>query len=141
VSGPSGKQSKRSGKGALLAVRKLTEAWLRQDWEGMSFWLSEDVTEIGPAFRGAIQGKVDFFKKYRPYLTGPPEILAYRIIRPKVNPLSERFTLIYFSFRMKARRKGRSESSQGKESMLLEKIQGRWLVRFIHWHSDPLGQK
>jgi hypothetical protein len=141
VSGSPREQFKRSDNNALLAVRKLTEAWLRQDWEGMSLWLSEDITEIGPAFRGAIQGKVDFFDKYQPYLTGPPEILAYRIMRPKVIPLSERFTLIYFSFRMKVHRKGRSENSQGKESMLLERIQGRWLVKFIHWHSDPLGQK
>jgi len=141
VSGPSRKQAKWSDNSALLAVRKLTEAWLRQDWEGMSFWLSEDIAEIGPAFRGGIQGKADFFDKYQPYLTGPPEILAYRIMRPKIISLSERFTLIYFSFRMKLQRKGRSEKSHGKESMLLEKIQGRWLVKFIHWHSDPLGQK
>ena len=107
----------------------------------MSSWLSEDIAEIGPAFHGAIQGKADFFDKYQAYLTGPPEILAYRIMRPKIISLSERFTLIYFSFRMKLQRKGRSEKSHGKESMLLEKIQGRWLVRFIHWHSDPLGQK
>jgi len=107
----------------------------------MSLWLAADITEIGPAFRTALRGKADFFDKYRPYLERPPKILSYRILRPKVISLSARFSLIYFSYRMKMARKGKVESSRGKESMLLEKVQGRWLVRFIHWHNDLLERK
>ena len=101
----------------------------------MSLWLAADITEIGPAFRTVLRGKADFFHKYRPYLERPPEILSYRIIRPEVISLSACFSLIYFSYRMEMTQKGRVESSRGKESMLLEKVQGRWLVKFIHWHN------
>ena len=107
----------------------------------MSFWLAADITEIGPAFRSVLRGKADFFDKYWPYLERPRKILSYRIVRPKVISLSARFALIYFSYRMKMTRRGKVESSRGKESMLLEKVQGRWLVKFIHWHNDPLERK
>lgn len=107
----------------------------------MSFWLAADITEIGPAFRSVLRGKADFFDKYRPYLERPPKILSYRIIRPKVILLSARFALIYFSYRMKMTGRGKVESSRGKESMVLEKVQERWLVKFIHWHNDPLERK
>jgi hypothetical protein len=123
-----------------VAVQKLTEAWLRQDQDEMSFWLAADITEMGPSFRSVLRGKTDFFGKYRPYLDRPPEILSYRIIRPKVVSLSARFALIYFSYRMKVTRRGKVESSRGKESMLLEKVRRRWLVKFIHWHNDPSEQ-
>jgi hypothetical protein len=103
----------------------------------MSDWLADDVTEIGPSFRRELCGKADFFEKYRSYLENSTEIVSYRLVAPAVISLSARFSLIYFSYRMKARRNGRVKNSQGKESMLLEKFRGRWLVKFIHWHQDP----
>jgi len=103
----------------------------------MSAWLADDVVEIGPAFRGELRGKRNFFKKYRSYLESSPEIISYQMVAPVVVSLSARFSLIYFSYRMKVRRNGRVKSSRGKESMLLEKLRGRWLVKFIHWHQDP----
>jgi uncharacterized protein DUF4440 len=125
----------------LETVQKLSEAWLRKDQAGMSCWLAEDIIELGSSFRGVLRGKTEFFDKYQPYLKRPPEILSYRMIQPKVVLLSTRFALIYFSYRMKVTKNRKVESSHGKESMLLEKIKGRWLVKCIHWHSDAKEQR
>jgi len=102
----------------------------------MSFWLADDIMEMGPTFQEILRGKTQFFEKYRSYLKGPLEILSYRIIRPEVVSLSARLALVYFSYKMKVKRKSKVVSSQGKESMLLEKIGSRWRVKFIHWHQD-----
>ena len=110
---------------------------MRKDQRAMSAWLADDVAEIGPAFRRELRGKRNFFKKYRSYLESSPEIVSYQIVAPELVSLSAKFSLIYFSYRMKVRRDGRVKNSRGKESMVLEKLSGRWLVKFIHWHQDP----
>jgi hypothetical protein len=98
--------------------------------------LSDDIVEIGPAFPDPIRGKNDFFKKYQSYLTGPTRIVSYRILRPRIIRLASNLVLVHFSYRMRIETGGAEESSHGKESMLVERRGGRWLVRFIHWHRD-----
>jgi ketosteroid isomerase-like protein len=120
----------------LEAVKSLTRAWMRKDANGMSRWLTDDITEIGPAFEAGLAGKKQFFRMYRNYLKGPREVLSYRILRPRTILLSSSLTLVYFRYRMRARAAGRIVESRGKESMLCQKSQGSWRIRFIHWHRD-----
>ncbi len=102
----------------------------------MARWLSPDIVEIGPAFREALSGQGHFFSKYRAYLHGPLEVLAYRILRPQTTMLIPRLALVHFRYRMRTRTGGIEEISHGKESMLVERRRGRWRVRHIHWHRD-----
>jgi hypothetical protein len=121
----------------MVAVHRLTDAWISKDPVEMSRWLSDDITEIGPAFSGALMGKVNFLRKYEAYFSGPLEIVFYRIVVPRTIFLSARLAVVYFSYHMRTRAEKQVERSRGKESMLLEKTRGRWTVRFIHWHQDP----
>jgi ketosteroid isomerase-like protein len=120
----------------LEAVRKLTSAWVAKDAMGMSRWLTEDITELGPAFESELRGKKKFFRLYRDYLNGQLEVLSYTILRPHTIRLSSSLALVYFHYRMRTRASGRIEDSRGKESMLCEKSSRRWRIRFIHWHRD-----
>jgi hypothetical protein len=102
----------------------------------MARWLADDIVEIGPAFKEALEGKKRFFRKYHAYLSGSQEILSYRILRPRTIRISERAVIIHFHYRMRTREKGRIENSQGKESILVERHRANWRVRFIHWDRD-----
>lgn len=121
----------------MRAVRELTKAWICKDWLGMSRWLTEDVVEIGPDFEVPLVGKKVFARKYQEYLSSELKVVSYRILRPQIVPLTKRLAAVYFSYRMKTRVKQVVESSEGKESILLEKGPSGWSVRFIHWHRDP----
>ena len=103
----------------------------------MARCLSQDVTEIGPAFAAPLFGRQGLLNKYREYFFGPLVILSYRILRPRTLRLSERLVMVHFSYRMKTKMKRRIEESRGKESILLQRNRSRWLVKFIHWHRDP----
>ena len=103
----------------------------------MARWLSQDVTEIGPAFDSPLLGRQGLLNKYGRYFSGPLVILSYRIVRPRTVRLSDRLVMVHFSYRMKTRMKSRIEESRGKESMLLQRNRSRWTVKFIHWHRDP----
>jgi hypothetical protein len=120
----------------LTAIRELTDAWIRKDRAGMARCLTQDVTEIGPAFASPLLGRQGLLNKYREYFSGPLVILSYRILRPKTVRLSDRLVMVHFSYRMKTRIKRRIEESRGKESMLLQRNRRRWFVKFIHWHRD-----
>ena len=102
----------------------------------MSLQLSEDITEIGPAFATALVGKKSFFRKYKNYLNSSRQIESYKILRPHILELSSRLAMVHFKYRMRTVDKGVVEESRGKESMLVEKVGQRWLVKFIHWHRD-----
>ncbi len=121
----------------LEAVKNLTDAWLRKDAAGMSHWLTDDITETGPAFRTALSGKKRFFAAYRTYLNGSLEIPSYKILGPKTIMLSSSLAMVYFCYRMRTRTGGKMEDSQGKESMLCQRTGGAWRISFIHWHRDP----
>ena len=120
----------------LECIRKLTAAWVQKDPQAMSLQLSEDITEIGPAFAVPLVGKKNFFRKYRPYFTGSLQIKSYKILRPQVLKLGSRMAMVYFNYRMRTVDNGVVEESKGKESMLVEKVGQRWLVKFVHWHRD-----
>jgi hypothetical protein len=55
-----GRRRKKLPDNPMAAVRKLTDAWIAKDPVEMSRWLTDDITEIGPAFPGALVGKVNF---------------------------------------------------------------------------------
>ena len=120
----------------LKSIRRLTKAWIQKDSHTMSRLLSEDITEIGPAFETPLIGKKSFFSKYRKYLNSTLRIESYKILRPKVMELSPKFSLVHFRYRMRTVDNGVAEESRGKESMLVEKVGTHWLVKFIHWHRD-----
>jgi len=121
----------------LESIRKLTAAWIRKDSEAMSLHLSEDVTEVGPAFADPLAGKKNFFQTYEGYFSGSLQIESYKILCPRVLKLSSRLVMIHFSYQMRTIDRGAVEDSTGKESMLVEKKDLQWLVKFIHWHRDP----
>ncbi len=102
----------------------------------MSLQLSEDITEIGPAFAVPLVGKKNFFRQYRPYFAGSLQIKSYKILRPQVLELGSGMAMVYFNYRMKTMDNGVAEESKGKESMLVEKVGQRWRVKFIHWHRE-----
>ncbi len=102
----------------------------------MARWLTPDILEIGPTFRAALSGKDRFFAAYRSYLCGPLQVVTYRILRPQTAMLSRRLALVHFQYRMLTRSGRAVDSSHGKESMLVQRIGGRWRVRYIHWHRD-----
>jgi ketosteroid isomerase-like protein len=120
----------------MQAVRNLTRAWIARDCEGMSRWVTDDITELGPAYKQFISGRRSFFAKYRPYFAAPHGILSYRILQPRVIGLSRNTVLVYFRYRMRTRNDNQLLDSYGKESMLLEKNRRGWRVKFIHWHQD-----
>ena len=120
--------------GPLEAIKKLTNAWIRKDPRGMSRQLAEDITELGPAFPKPLVGKRDFFEKYQTYFFSSLTIESYRILGPRLIPLTPRVVLVHFRYRMKTSNRDLDEKSSGQESMLLELKRGRWLVKFIHWH-------
>jgi ketosteroid isomerase-like protein len=121
----------------LDAIRNLTDAWMKKDAPAMAHWLTEDILEIGPAFDTALSGQKQFFRKYRQHLRGPLEILSYRIIAPRTVMLNARLALVHFRYRMRTRSGRTTESSCGKESMLVQRRGRQWRVRYIHWHRDP----
>jgi len=120
--------------GALEAVQKLTDAWIRKDPQGMSQRLAADITELGPAFPKPLVGKRDFFEKYQVYFSSSLKIESYRILSPSLICLTPRVVLVHFRYRMKTSTRDLVEKSSGQESMLVELKRGRWLVKFIHWH-------
>jgi len=105
----------------------------------MSLQLSEDITEIGPAFATPVAGKKNFFWKYKFYLNSSIRITSYKILRPHVLELNSKLVMVYFNYRMRTVDNGVVEESKGKESMLVEKVGQPWLIRFIHWHRDTDG--
>jgi ketosteroid isomerase-like protein len=121
---------------ALDAIRKLTRAWIRKDADGMAEQLTDDITELGPAYAAPLIGKQQFFRKYRAYLRGSLHIQDYRFLRPRLVVLTSRLVLAHFSYRMTTCRQGYREHTRGQESMLVEKTGRRWRVKFIHWHRD-----
>jgi len=121
----------------LNAIRKLTSAWMKKDSAAMAHWLSKDILEIGPTFDNVLAGQRQFFHMYREYLLGPLKILSYRIISPRTVMLNARLALVYFRYRMRTRSGNKTEDSQGKESMLVERRGARWRVRCVYWHRDP----
>jgi hypothetical protein len=60
-----GQRLKARADNPMSAVRKLTDAWISKDPVEMSRWLSDDITEIGPAFPGPLVGKVKFLRRYK----------------------------------------------------------------------------
>ncbi len=123
----------------LECIRKLTAAWIQKNPQTMSLQLSEDIVEIGPAFAAPVAGKKNFFRKYRDYLNSSLQIESYKILRPQVLKLGSRMAMVYFNYLMSTLDNGVVEESRGKESMLVEKVGQRWLVKFIHWHRDTDG--
>ncbi len=118
------------------AIRNLTGAWMRKDAAEMSRWLTPDILEIGPAFPEALSGQKHFFARYRPYLHGRIEVVTYSIRKPQTTMLGRRLALVHFQYRMRTRNGKVVETSSGKESMLVQRLRGRWRVRYIHWHRD-----
>jgi len=127
------------GNNPLETIRQLTAAWVHKDPQAMSLQLSEGITEIGPACAAPLAGKKNFFKKYRDYFNSSLQIESYKILRPRVLKLSSRLAMVHFNYRMRTVDNGVVKESKGKESMLVEKVGHRWLVRFIHWHRDADG--
>ena len=119
------------------AIRKLTAAWIRKNGAEMAKCLTDDVTEIGPAFTSPLVGKKQFLSKYEAYLSGPLHIEHYRILRPRLIRLTARLVLVHFSYQMTTRNGANTDSSRGQESMLVEKAGRHWKVKFIHWHRMP----
>ncbi|MGH9429392.1 MAG: nuclear transport factor 2 family protein [Terriglobia bacterium] len=130
----SGHQKDSTAAGPLAAIEKLTDAWMRKDLRGMSRQLSDDITELGPAFAKPLTGKRDFFEKYEAYLSGPLRIESYRMLRPRLTHLTPWLVLVHFRYRMTTENQGKVEKVAGQESMLVELRRGRWRVKFIHWH-------
>lgn len=108
----------------------------------MAGQLTDDITEIGPAFPRPLVGKKAFLRKYQAYFTSPLIIVEYKILRPRQVPLSSRLVLVHFAYRMRTQNGERSARSCGQESMLVEKRHHGWQVKFIHWHrrGDENGQ-
>lgn len=129
-----GRQQDLSPAGPLVAVQRLTDAWMRKDLPGMSRQLSEDITELGPAFPTPLVGKQRFFEKYEAYVSSSLRIESYRILRPRLIYLTPQLVLVHFRYRMATRNRDSIEKSSGQESMLVELRKGRWRVKFIHWH-------
>lgn len=102
----------------------------------MSRQLSDDITELGPAFAKPLAGKRKFFENYRAYFSGSMEIESYRIVSPRFIYLTPQLVLAHFRYRMTTRNRGSIEKSSGQESMLVELRRGRWRVKFIHWHRE-----
>ena len=123
-----------SPEGPLKAVENLTHAWMQKDLRGMSRQLSDDITELGPAFPKPLVGKRNFFEKYQAYFSSSLQIESYRILSPCLIYLTPRLALVHFRYRMKSVTRSSIEKSSGQESMLVEFRRGRWRVRFIHWH-------
>ena len=121
-------------KGPLETINKLTDAWIRKDPQGMSQQLSDDITELGPAFPKPLVGRRDFFRKYEAYFAGSRRIESYRILSPRLVYLTPHLVLVHFRYRMKITDRASVEKSSGQESMLVELRRGRWSVKFIHWH-------
>src|SRR5262245_44026687 len=121
-------------KGPLETINKLTDAWMRKDPQGMSRQLSDDITELGPAFPKPLVGKRNFFRKYEAYFAGSRRIESYRILSPRVVRLAPHLVLVHFRYRMKITDHASVEKSSGQESMLVELKNGQWRVKFIHWH-------
>ncbi len=119
------------------AIRKLTVAWIRKNGAEMAKCLTDDVTEIGPAFTSPLVGKKQFLSKYEAYLSGPLHIEHYRILRPRLIRLTARLVLVHFSYQMTTCDGAITDSSRGQESMLVEKAGRHWKVKFIHWHRMP----
>jgi Domain of unknown function (DUF4440) len=120
--------------GPLETIKKLTDAWMQKDLRGMSRQLSDDITELGPAFPKPLVGKRNFFEKYQAYFSGSLQIESYRILNPCFIELTPQLVLAHFRYRMATRNRGLIEESSGQESMLVELKRGRWRVKFIHWH-------
>ncbi|MFN8006253.1 MAG: nuclear transport factor 2 family protein [Terriglobia bacterium] len=124
----------------LYSIRKLSRAWIQKDAEAMSYWLTDDITEIGPVFKSPLVGKKKFFASYhRKYLRGSLCIKSYQILQPRKVKLHSTLVLVHFRYRLKTIDRGVVEDSTGKESMLVAKEGNRWRVKFIHWHRDPHG--
>ena len=49
----------------------------------MSQQLSDDITELGPAFAKPLVGKRNFFAKYKTYFSSSLRIESYRILGPQ----------------------------------------------------------
>ena len=102
----------------------------------MDLWLDDDIVEVGPTFPQALNGKRDFFLRYREYFTASRRIQSYRIRRPRTVLLSPSLALVHFLYSMRVVDGDSLEDSHGKESMIVSRRHGRWKVRFIHWHRD-----
>ena len=102
----------------------------------MSRELSDDITELGPAFSQPLIGKRNFFKKYQAYFSSSLRIESYRILTPRLISLAPGMVLVHFRYRMITRHKTFVQKSSGQESILVELKRGCWLVKFIHWHKD-----
>jgi hypothetical protein len=100
----------------------------------MSRQLSDDITELGPAFVQPLVGKRNFFEKYKTYFSSSLQIKSYRIMAPHLIRLTPELVLIHFRYRMRTSNGASVETSQGQESMILRLRRGRWVVKFIHWH-------
>ncbi|MCI0422722.1 MAG: nuclear transport factor 2 family protein [Acidobacteria bacterium] len=100
----------------------------------MSQQLTDDITELGPAFATPLTGRKDFFEKYQAYLSGPLRIQSYRMLRPRLVHLTPWLALVHFRYRMTTENQGQLAKVAGQESMLVELRRGRWRVKFIHWH-------
>jgi len=120
--------------GPLEAIKRLTDAWIRKDARGMSRQLSDDITELGPAFPKPLVGKRNFFEKYHSYFSSSLRIESYRILSRRLICLTPQLVLVHFRYRMKTVNQESVEKSSGQESMLVELRRGRWRVKFIHWH-------
>jgi Domain of unknown function (DUF4440) len=116
------------------AIRRLTAAWIRKEGAEMAKCLTDDVTEIGPAFSSPLVGKKQFLNRYEAYLRGPVHIEHYKILRPRLIRLTAHLVLIHFSYQMTTRKGASTDNSRGQESMLVEKAGRHWKVKFIHWH-------
>jgi hypothetical protein len=102
----------------------------------MSRQLTDDITELGPAFSKPLVGKHDFFEKYQAYFSSSLRIESYRTLRPRLIHLTPHLVLAHFRYRMTTKNQGSIEKSRGQESILVELKGGRWRVKFIHWHRD-----
>lgn len=107
---------------------------MSKDWDGMSQYWTDDITELGPGFSKPLIGKKDFSQRYQPYLAGALRIESYRIVSPRLVWLSPWLVLVHFRYRMTSSNQGQVEKTSGQESMLVEMKRGRWRVKFIHWH-------
>jgi hypothetical protein len=120
--------------GPIEAIKELTDAWIRKDPRGMSRRLSDDITELGPAFPKPLVGKHNFFEKYQAYFSSSLRIESYRMLSPSLIHLTPQLVLVHFRYWMKTVNRESVEKSSGQESMLVGLRRGRWRVKFIHWH-------
>ncbi len=67
----------------------------------MSRQLSDDITELGPAFAKPLVGKRNFFAKYKTYFSSSLRIESYRILGPRLIRLTPELVLIHFRYRMR----------------------------------------